>query len=124
MTFLRGLWVWIRGFFGRGPRPHRTVVLAELPKQLRAGDVYLIGENGHFWSVALLCPCRCGELIQLNLIIGTRPLWTFELEAKSQGITLRPSVWRTEGCRSHFYLRRGLVEWCHGQETVAQEMGR
>lgn len=27
-------------------------------------------------------------------------------------ITLQPSVWRKIGCRSHFFLRRGLIQWC------------
>jgi hypothetical protein len=26
--------------------------------------------------------------------------------------TLRPSVWLRTGCRSHFWIRDGRVEWC------------
>ena len=87
-------------------------MVEDVPERLRAGDVYLVGENGRFWCVALLCPCQCGEVIQLNLVTGTRPLWTFELEPHTRTITLRPSVWRTAGCRSHFFLRSGRVQWC------------
>lgn len=117
MSVIKRLWSWIRGLFAQEPARHRTVVVEDVPEQLRDGDVYLVGENGHFWCVALLCPCRCGEVIQLNLVKGTRPLWTFERESGTDAITLRPSVWRTNGCRSHFFLRAGRVRWCDAQAS-------
>ncbi|WP_425373246.1 DUF6527 family protein, partial [Klebsiella pneumoniae] len=26
--------------------------------------------------------------------------------------TLYPSIWRTTGCRSHFWVRIGRIHWC------------
>jgi len=26
--------------------------------------------------------------------------------------SLKPSIWLQGGCRSHFWVRRGRVEWC------------
>ncbi|MFX8036043.1 DUF6527 family protein [Acinetobacter baumannii] len=26
--------------------------------------------------------------------------------------TLSPSIWRSKGCRSHFFVREGLIVWC------------
>ena len=105
-TLLKHVWSWLRW-----PVQHRTVMVEELPEQFRDNEIYLIGENEHFWCVAMLCPCRCGAVIQLNLVDGTRPRWTFELDSNTQVITLYPSVWRTVGCRSHFNVRLGRVQW-------------
>ena len=103
--------LWLREIL-RGIRVrHRAVVVDDLPAQPRAGEVYIVGENGHFWCAAMMCPCRCGEFIQLNLVMGTRPVWTFEIDAETGSVTLRPSVWRIAGCRSHFLLRCGQVQW-------------
>ena len=112
MNLLKKFWFWLRRLFARESAPHRTVVMEDLPEQFRAGEIYLIGENGHFWCVTMLCPCRCGEVIQLNLVSGTRPIWRFELDSDTQAITLHPSIWRTAGCRSHFLLLLGRVKWC------------
>ena len=115
MNVLKQICHWLRWFFTKKPAQHQTVVVEELPEQFRAREIYLIGENGHFWCIAMLCPCGCSEVIQLNLVAGTRPLWTFELDSGTQAITLRPSIWRTAGCHSHFCVRLGRVEWCSSQ---------
>ena len=102
--------LWLREILRGNRARHRAVVVDDLPPQPVAGEVYIVGENGHFWCAALMCPCRCGELIQLNLVVGTRPVWTFEIDADTGSVTLRPSVWRIAGCRSHFLLRCGRVQ--------------
>ena len=84
-----------------------------------------MGDNGHFSCAAMLCPCRCGQVIQLNLVVGTRPVWTVEIDSDTQAVTLRPSIWRTKGCRSHFLLRRGRVRWASrtGSEDLGESNG-
>jgi hypothetical protein len=59
----------------------------------------------------LICPCGCGEVIELNLLEQARPRWSVQ-EHPDRTITLAPSVWRQKGCRSHFHLRRGRIDWC------------
>ena len=115
---LWSLWSWLRRLFTKTPAPYRAVVAEDVPEQFRTRNVYLIGENGHFWCAAMLCPCGCGEVIQLNLVNGSRPRWRFELDPRTQAISLRPSIWRTVGCRSHFVLRRGRVQWVMGTSFV------
>ena len=66
MNLLTQLWRWLRRLFKRESTPYRTVVVKDIPKQFRAGEIYLIGENGYFWCAALLCPCRCSEVILLR----------------------------------------------------------
>jgi hypothetical protein len=45
------------------------------------------------------------------LLEGIRPRWDLKVDA-DQRPTLHPSVWVADGCRSHFWLRRGIVHWC------------
>jgi hypothetical protein len=59
-----------------------------------------------------LCPCDCGELIQLNTLPRVRPRWSARRHQNCT-ITLHPSVRRTVGCRSHFFLRRGGIDWAY-----------
>jgi len=89
----------------------------ELPDLLQAHTLYLAGENGYFWAAAMLCPCGCGDAIELNLLKKARPCWTVH-EHSDRSASLTPSVWRRQGCRSHFFLRHGRIDWC--QEYAVQ----
>jgi len=105
-NFLRQIWYWLRG----RPAPFRVERVLDVPEKLAAKTVYLIGEREHLWAAAFVCPCGCGEVIQLSLLADSRPSWSMRQDADGN-VTLHPSVWRVRGCRSHFFLRRGLVEW-------------
>jgi hypothetical protein len=96
----------------------RTVSVDELPDILKQGSLYLIGE-GTPWSVALLCPCGCGDVIQLSLLDTDSPRWRLSLDGDKLP-TLVPSIRRTKGCRSHFFLRRGRVIWSDRVTTSEQ----
>lgn len=63
--------------------------------------------------VYLRCPCGCREVVMLSLSERRRPRWTLKQDWLGRP-TLWPSVHRLAGCRSHFWLRRGTVEWCEG----------
>ena len=63
--------------------------------------------------------CGCGDLIQLSLLQKDSPHWRFRGDACGL-FSLKPSVWRTAGCCSHFFLRDGLVLWaprCSAEES-------
>jgi len=90
----------------------RTVAVDELPDSLAQRHLYLIGSRVP-WSVALLCPCGCGEVIQLSLLPDDSPSWTLGFDDKDLP-TVSPSVWRTKGCRSHFFVRDGMIVWYRG----------
>jgi hypothetical protein len=108
------LWQWVASWFRRSPKPLRTIHQEELPEQLDAGAVYVLGEGQHKWFVAMACPCGCGDTVQVSLLADAKPRWRL-IEHGDQTISLEPSVWRRVGCRSHFFLRRGLIEWCGRQ---------
>ena len=88
----------------------RAAITDELPDKPSEGVLYLIGEDSQFWQSALLCPCGCKDLIRLPMDSGGFPNWTASIGAKGLP-TLRPSVDRTSGCRSHFVLQDGKVIW-------------
>lgn len=93
------------------PRLIRYVKVEDFPETLESARVYLAGEGTNLWGAAMICPCGCGEVIELNLLKQARPCWSAE-EHPDGTISLVPSVWRQRGCRSHFFLRRGGIEWC------------
>jgi hypothetical protein len=83
--------------------------VADEPDRLDRGVAYLVGDPT-LWMVVLSCPCGCDQPIHLNLMRSTRPRW--ELTQHADGtISVIPSVWRTSGCRSHFWLNHGRVAW-------------
>lgn len=63
--------------------------------------------------VQMTCPCGCGS--ELGMIVG-RPVvnaqvWALTLDAEGTP-TLTPSVSHRVGCKSHFFLRNGRIDWC------------
>ncbi len=121
MKWLTTFWRWLLGLFRRKPEqpPLRAERVDDVPDSAAPATVYLVGEGEHLWAAVMLCPCGCGETIQLNLLAGTRPRWQATLHDDGTA-TLWPSVWRVRGCRSHFFVRRGRVEWCRGDAGRAE----
>lgn len=111
MSWFSRLWGWLRSWFVRKPTPLRGVRVSELPERLDQKSVYLVGENEYLWYVAFVCPCGCGETLQLSCLKDARPRWTATVHPDGS-VSLQPSVARVKGCRSHFFLRHGLIQWC------------
>lgn len=109
---LRQFWTWLSRPWRREVR-YRVVSVADLPDHPRAHHLYVFGDPQQPWSVALLCPCGCGELLHLSLLAADWPRW--RLVGQGRPPTLVPSVWRTDGCRAHFILRDGAIRWCGGE---------
>ncbi len=109
----RWLWqIWFefrKRVFGK-QIPLRTAYVTEFPDELDKNYLYLIGENEHIWFATLLCPCGCETSVQLSLLPSSKPHWKV-IEHKNGTVTLLPSVWRKDACRSHYFVRRGLIEW-------------
>lgn len=111
MYFLRRIFNLIRSWFVGRPKPFKVVRLQELPDTLDPTTVYILGEGQYLWFMAMLCPCGCGDLLQMSLLPTVEPWWRL-IEHKNKSISLYPSVWKKAGCRSHFFLRRGQIKWC------------
>ncbi|WP_414899158.1 DUF6527 family protein [Ralstonia solanacearum] len=94
---------------------YTVVFVDDLPNAFQVRRLYAVGEGGQYWLAALCCPCGCRDVIQLPMIEGQRPRWA--LTQKGTRLpSLSPSVDRTAGCRSHFWLEQGVVRWCEARQ--------
>jgi hypothetical protein len=95
-----------------GPAWRLRVVEGDaIPPRLPGRAVVLLRDDGEDWSVGLRCPCGCGDSIELMLVPEAKPRWDISVDDVNRP-SLRPSVWRRTGCRSHFWLRGGRILWC------------
>lgn len=109
---LVGLLVAIPSWVARRRGRHAAVfVEGEEPDDLATRTVYVVGEGAHRWYAAFDCPCGCGDVVKLSLVPGDRPGWRL-LRHWDGTASIAPSVWRHVGCRSHFWMRRGRIDWC------------
>jgi hypothetical protein len=93
--------------------PVRRLVIVEgegLPVEMPSRDLILLRDHVEDWSVGFRCPCGCGEVVELMLLKIAKPRWTLAIDQKGRP-SLRPSILRTKGCRSHFWIRAGRAEW-------------
>lgn len=104
---------WWRDVWARlGPRRRLVVVDGDsLPLRMPRRDLVLAGDGGEDWCVGMRCPCGCGDTIELLVIREARPRWDIAVNGDGRP-SLSPSVWRQTGCRSHFWVRHGRVDWC------------
>jgi hypothetical protein len=111
---LRQLW---RRFTARPPLLTYKLVEEDVPPRAKPNVVYGVVEEGSAWQAVLVCPCGCQKLIRLSLLRDDWPHWLLTCNADGTA-TLHPSIWRTIGCRSHFFVRNGEIVWCpygHGE---------
>jgi len=88
---------------------YRPVIVKELPTHLEQQTVYIVGEGRYRWFAALLCPCGCNEIIYLNLRADSHPCWLIKEHIGT--ISIEPSIQRLKGCGSHFFIKKGRVQW-------------
>ena len=105
------IWFKIKYWLFNSPIPILIYPMTEEPEVFQKQKIYLVGESGHTWYIGLLCPCDCGEVIQLSTLKTDNPKWSF-VKHWNYTITINPSIWRISGCKSHFFIRRGIVDWC------------
>lgn len=106
--------VWLRNLWAAWA-PRRSVKTIEgdmLPERLPLRNLVLAREDREDWCIGMRCPCGCGERLELMLLKEVRPRWDVSFDARGR-VTLHPSVWLKQGCRSHFWLRDGRVIWCY-----------
>lgn len=76
---------------------------------LKPGEALLV-HRGSLRSIIFCCPDGCGENITINLDPRAGKAW--RLYKTTQGITIFPSIWRDNGCESHFIIYRNHILWC------------
>lgn len=111
-NFFRRLLSW---FLPKPSEPSRRKVRYiegdELPEQFPEFDLVVARERGDLWSAGMLCPCGCGRKLEVMLLAEVRPRWDLSIDSNGYP-SLSPSVWVKDGCKSHFWLRRGNIMWC------------
>lgn len=89
---------------------YRYLFYEDFPDNVQDKVIYIVGEEITPWVLVFKCPCGCSQIIQLNLLKEANPRWGFQISKKDE-ISIRPSVWRTTGCKSHFVVRNGKIDW-------------
>lgn len=92
--------------------PRRTIRLESdtAPKHMPSRNLVVLTEGPEDWSVVMLCPCGCGDRVELPLFAEAHPRWDLQIDSRGRP-TVRPSIWRTDGCRAHYFVRAGRVIW-------------
>ena len=111
---------WLAGRLQAEEPRFRYERVEEFPDSLKPFTIYVAGEEPHLWAAAMLCPCGCGDVIELNLLKDASPCWSVRLHADGS-VSLVPSVWRRRGCRSHFFVRYSRIEWYRARADLSSE---
>jgi hypothetical protein len=94
--------------------PRRSVKIVEgdmLPVRLPRWNLVVARDGDEDWAVGLRCPCGCGQRLEMMLLKEVKPRWDVSVNPHGH-VSLHPSVWLREGCRSHFWVRSGKIVWC------------
>ena len=119
-----GLQGWLRRRVVAPSVGHLRVEYADdFPDFLRPSTVYVAGEAPHYWGVTFLCPCGCGDSIQLNLLEDASPCWSLSVH-RDGSLSIEPSVWRSKGCKSHFFVQHNRIEWFKPSKTSRTSVRR
>lgn len=95
--------------------PRRALITVEFVKdnpdlnQIPEGKLIVVGVKNKYSKWAYMkCPSGCGETLMLSLQKNDDPSWRLRID-KSNRPSLYPSIWKTDGCKSHFLLRKGEI---------------
>jgi hypothetical protein len=111
MKLFRKIVEWFRQKYETLTAPrYKSIDINDFPTDIKPATVYIVTDGAVPDTLIFKCPCGCNADIYLNLLKDTRPNWSFHI-SKTRKITISPSVWRTVGCKSHFFIRRGRIDW-------------
>lgn len=82
----------------------------DVPASIFDNTIFIIQDGNEPELLAFKCPCGCNENILLNLLKDAKPQWKFKINKKGT-IDIKPSIWRKIGCKSHFFIKNGIIEW-------------
>ena len=88
----------------------RLIRTKERPDRLIKGKLYVTEAGGQPAFGFMSCPCGCGETLHLRFAGERRPRWSVVADWLGRA-TVKPSVWRSTGCKSHFILTKGRIHW-------------
>ncbi len=89
-----------------------TKVVEKQPAQQNIPEktVVVVSSYGiHKWAL-IKCPCGCNEILTLSLMKSQKPNWEVNFDRLNR-VSLSPSVWKSDGCKSHFFVHVGKLVW-------------
>lgn len=96
--------------FGKYQYKLKIIIDNPNPDQLKRNIIYIVGnKNYHKW-IYMICPSGCGEVIMLSLNQEKSPSWSITSDSKGRP-TIYPSIHKLDGCRSHFWIKKGKIKW-------------
>ena len=81
------------------------------PEQLRPGRLIIVRDGSLNKWICLSCPCGCRAKLQLSMGMNRRPRWSVKSDWLARP-TIAPSIRRLDGCKCHFWLKQGQIQWC------------
>lgn len=90
----------------------------EADARLRGPGSAVLVNRGVPRSLVIACPDGCGDTLTINLDERAGPAWRFYNDRR--GGSLFPSVWRDNGCRSHFIVWRSRIYWCDWKDDALE----
>jgi hypothetical protein len=91
---------------------YKATYVSDPPDTAKRNQLFVVGTRTDPFQVVMGCPCGCRRPIYLDLV-PSHGAQHWKLEVSPSALpTLSPSVWRVDGCRSHFLLKAGRVVWC------------
>ena len=85
-----------------------TAYDANFMRRARQGFLVVQMKDDHPTWLVMVCPCRCAEILRVNLMTSIQPYW--DLVKNDHGVTADPSL-DVRSCGSHFWLRDSRVHW-------------
>lgn len=122
MKIIRKFYSWFLSFFSKKEIEATEIITKEvsnafsysyvvdLPDTIKSKQILIIKDGVEPELLVLKCPCGCNQDIMLNLLKDTKPKWDFDFTSKDE-INIYPSIWRNIGCKSHFFIKEGNVDW-------------
>ena len=83
--------------------------------------VVIVGGKGWVKWAFMRCPCGCNEVLTLSLMQSYRPNWRVKIDWLNR-LTLSPSVWKKDGCNSHFFIEKGRLIWARYEHPLWQNV--
>jgi len=95
---------------------YRAKMILENPKpeEIKKNIVYIVGGKNYVKWAYLKCPDCCGETILLSLVSNKGPSWKIKQDKKGR-VTRYPSIFKQDGCRSHFFIIDGNLVWLNNE---------
>lgn len=79
--------------------------------EIQPGELVVVESDGTRKWACMKCPGGCGVKISLSLNTKRRPQWRIAGDWFCRP-SIEPSVHQMNDCRCHFWVRRGVIEWC------------